>query len=73
MPRKAMAALLNGDIAASTSCCAGVAGPDGGFGSLTPMNSLRAFTRRPARFTLTEILCSRGVFPFAANVSRSGS
>ena len=66
---KAIVAALNGDIAARTSCCAGVGGPDGRSGSLTPMNSLRVFTRTPARLTFTAILCSRGGFPLGANVS----
>jgi hypothetical protein len=59
---------LNGEIAARTSCCAGVRGPGGRSGSLTPMNSLRVLTRTPARLTFTAILCSRGGFPLSVNV-----
>jgi len=47
-------AALNGEIAARTSCCAGVGGPDGRSGSLTPMNSLRVLTRTPARLKGSE-------------------
>ena len=57
-----------GDVAACTSCSAGVAGPATSCGSLTPRNSFRVLTRRPGRLTLIAILCRRGFLPLLANV-----
>ena len=72
MPFSGISVVANGDITASRSASAGVMGPGTTSGSLTPKKLFRVRTFKPGRFTFSEILCSRGVLPGAANEPAEG-